>query len=295
MKTSSLPQSIASNLAGRIASGVLEPGAHLSAQKVADEFGVSRSPVREALTLLEDKKILLREKNRGYFVAASARKRSLDIKNGENAEASDDPYLRFAEEWLDDAIPADVTEQMLRDRYDLTKAGVSEILHRASHEGWAERKQGYGWHLLPVAKTPEGFDQVYRFRMVIEPAAILEPSFKASSDVIEGLRAQQLRILESDTSRVPTFNRLEKGTEFHEELIRMSGNPYFHTALVRVNRMRRLMEYRAKIDPDRLAVQCKEHLGILDLIARGELIEASYAMRQHLGGALRKKSPIDWD
>ncbi|MGP6085902.1 GntR family transcriptional regulator [Antarctobacter jejuensis] len=295
MKTSSLPKSIAETIAGRIASGVLAPGAHLSAQKVADEFGVSRSPVREALTLLEDQAILQREKNRGYFVTEASRRRSLDVNNGTPVDDPSDPYIRFAEDWLDDRIPADVTEQMLRDRYGLTKAGVNEILHRASHEGWAERKQGYGWSLLPVAKTPEGFDQVYRFRMVIEPAAILEPGFKISNSVIEKLRADQLRILDSDTTRIPTFNRLEKGSEFHEELIKMCGNPYFHTALVRVNRMRRLMEYRAKVDPERLAIQCREHLEILDLVARGELIEASYAMRQHLGGALRKKSPIEWD
>ncbi len=65
-------------------------------------------------------------------------------------------------------------------------------------------------------------------------------------------------------------------------------------ALQRVNRMRRLMEYRAKIDRERLVVQCSEHLEILNLLENGDVIDASYKMRQHLSGALKRKSPLAW-
>jgi DNA-binding GntR family transcriptional regulator len=49
---------------------------------------------------------------------------------------------------------------------------------RAAREGWAEPKPGYGWRLRPVAKTSEAFEQIYRFRAIIEPAAIMEPTFR---------------------------------------------------------------------------------------------------------------------
>src|SRR3546814_15120665 len=68
------------------------------------------------------------------------------------------------------------------DLYGLTRAQVSYILVRATREGWAERKQGYGWRFLPVAKTPEAFEQIYRFRMIIEPTAFLEPGFRLRSE-----------------------------------------------------------------------------------------------------------------
>ena len=74
----------------------------------------------------------------------------------------------------------------------------------------------------------------------------------------------------------------------------MSNNPFFHLSLVRVNQMRRLLEYRSRVDRDRLVVQCQDHLAILDLLERGETVEASFAMRKHLGGALSRKSPIAW-
>ena len=59
--------------------------------------------------------------------------------------------------------------------------------------------------------------------------------------------------------------------------------------------MRRLMEYRAKIDRERLVEQCTEHLEILDQLESGDIIGASYQMRQHLSGALKRKSPLAWD
>ena len=71
-----------------------------------------------------------------------------------------------------------------------------------------------------------------------------------------------------------------------------SGNPFFLMALQHVNRMRRLMKYRAQIDHARLVEQCTEHLEILDLLERGDVADASDKMRKHLSGALKRKSPL---
>jgi hypothetical protein len=39
-------------------------------------------------------------------------------------------------------------------------------------------------------------------------------------------------------------------------------------------------------------VQCTDHLEILSLLEKGNVFDASYLMRQHLGGALARKSPV---
>lgn len=104
----------------------------------------------------------------------------------------------------------------------------------------------------------------------------------------------QERLLEADLDRFQPEQLLKNGALFHEELIKLSNNPYFYTALQRVNQMRRLMEYRAKIDKDRLVEQCTEHLEIIALLERGQVADASYLMRRHLSGALKRKSPIAW-
>ena len=293
MPASALSRTIASEITHLVTSGELATGAHLRTQPLADRFGVSRSPVREAMQLLAEQGLLEQKQNRGFFVREGAAQATPPSDEAQPFEAPSD-YQRMAEDWLTDRIPAEVTEQMLRDRYGLTKGQLNDILMRAVREGWAERKQGYGWRFLPVAKTPESFEQIYRFRMLIEPAAMLEPGFALDRRILEEQRRIQTRMIEADIQRLPAERLLHYGSLFHEELIRMSNNPYFHISLLRVNRMRRLLEYRSRVDRSRLVVQCQEHLAILDLLEKGEVVDASYALRRHLGGALHRKSPIAW-
>jgi DNA-binding GntR family transcriptional regulator len=294
MRSSVLPSRIANEIATLIRVGQLAPGTHLSAQKLADQFDVSRSPVREALQTLADQGVVELRSNRGFFVRQIEDGSSEPQDDAQLLEVSPE-YQRLADDWLSDRIPAEVTEQLLRERYKLTKTQVTDMLTRALREGWAEPKQGYGWRFLPVAKTAEAFEQIYRFRMLIEPAAMLEPTFKLDRRMLTEQRRIQESMLASDISRLPAEWLLNSGATFHEELIKLSGNPFFHQALVRVNRMRRLMEYRAQVDRNRLQRQCTDHLEIIGLLERGEVIEASYRMRQHLGGALVAKSPMRWE
>ena len=51
--------------------GELEPGAHIGIKKLADQYGVSMIPVREALARLLASRLVRVENNRGYFVASS--------------------------------------------------------------------------------------------------------------------------------------------------------------------------------------------------------------------------------
>lgn len=294
MVTSALAQKISVQLLQDILSGDLRGGEHVGAQRLAKRYGVSRTPVRDALALLNDKGVLQRKANRGYFVADTIPE---DVQPWlrRYVDSSTDHYQLMADDWLRDRLPEDVTEQFLRQKYGWTKAKVSDLLMRAAREGWAERKEGYGWRYLPVAKTPAAFDQIYRFRMAIEPAAMLEPAFKIDRRRLAEHKRVQQGMLRISIENTPQERLLDNGAEFHEDLIRMSGNPYFLTALQRVNRMRRLMEYRTEIDLERLIVQCGEHLELIALLEKGEVVEASYFMRRHLSGALQRKSLRAWN
>lgn len=294
MRTSDLAQRISKRLLQDIASGAIAVGQHLGAQQLADRYGVSRTPVREAMNILEVGGFLTREENRGFFVAdvePAAMNEALDSQ----PESGDDEYQKLADDWLMNRLPEEVTEQFLQQHYGWTKARVNDVLVRAVREDWAERKQGYGWKFLPVANTPTAFDEIYRFRMAIEPAALLEPSFALDRTILTQQRRIQESMLDMDFASVPAETLLANGATFHEELTKLSGNPFFLIALQRVNRMRRLMEYRANVDHERLVEQCTEHLEILDLVEAGDNLGASHKMRNHLGGALRRKSPLAWN
>lgn len=292
MPTDSLADKIAGRIRSAISSGRIARGMHLSVQKFADEFYVSRSPVRQAMELLAEAGVLEHKRNRGFFVL-SAPTAGVDGEDRLGARPFEEPndYQRLAEDWLGNRLPADVTEQALRDRYQLTKAQITEIMVRAVREGWAERKPGYGWRFLPVAKSWGTFEQIYRFRALIEPAAMLEPTYRIDRSVLAKHRRVQESMLEFGIERLPGEEVLDSSAHFHEDLILFSGNPFFHQALMRINRMRRLLEYRSGVNRQRMYRFCAEHLEIIALLERDEVAQASATMRQHLAGALQTKLP----
>lgn len=62
-------EAVLAELRRRIGSGELRPGERLLAQRIAEELGVSRVPVREALKILEGEGQVVYEPNRGAYVA----------------------------------------------------------------------------------------------------------------------------------------------------------------------------------------------------------------------------------
>lgn len=286
MRISALTERISQRIIGLIDTGDIMPGAHLSVPKLAEAFDVSRSPVREALVYLEHKGVLFQKVNRGFFVKEDYQP---DVKQEHTEELDLPEYYQMAEDWLQDKIESEVTELFLMKRYNLTKSQLSTVLARGISEGWVERKQGYGWRFLTVAKTKAALEQIFSFRMVIEPMAILEPTFNASQDKINELRRELEMLLESGIERLSPTQLQLAGYRFHETVIGFSNNPFFEISLRNVNRMRRLMDYRIMDDRNRYYAEVKDHMRILTLIESGQRIEASYTMKQHLSVALDNK------
>lgn len=289
--SNALPQKIAHQITAMILTGDLAPEAKLNTQHLADRFAVSRTPVREALALLEQQGVIKQQVNRGFYVKpVSARLKRQAMATASVALDGPPAYYKLAEDWLRDAVPEEVTEVALLERYDLSRAELAAILTRAVSEGWIERKAGYGWRLLPVAKTPMAQEQLYRMRLLLEPAALLEPTF--------ALNMQAARALQSDLERVRDYAHLEwpadrlhaLGVRFHEDLLQMSGNPFLVQAVQRVNRMRVLLEYRSMIDRQRVLEETTEHLEILGPLLAGDVVQTSFLMRQHIAKALRRKN-----
>lgn len=291
MASSVLVQRIVADIKRKIQVGEFAIGSHLSGQKVADVFKVSRSPAREALIELCEQGYLEQFPNRGFFVVEPPEGLPLHSDEVVSLEEPDE-YYRLSEDWLNDEIPAEVTEQYLRNRYNLTKFQVIDILNRAAKVGWAEPKPGYGWRFLDVAKTPETLEQIYKVRALIEPAALLEESYQHDMEKLRKLKKEQQDLLGGGIDTLPADVLLKMGVNFHEEFIKLSGNPLYHMILTQLNNMRRLLEYRSMIDRKRLYKQCAEHLRMIELVEEGNNLEAAHLMRRHLSGSFAQKSPI---
>ena len=70
---------IAASIRDTIANGTLSPGTHLLEVEIAQEMGVSRVPVREALMQLEQAGLVIRKPNRGTFVTELTEKMMREV------------------------------------------------------------------------------------------------------------------------------------------------------------------------------------------------------------------------
>jgi DNA-binding GntR family transcriptional regulator len=277
MSTATLAADLAERILGFAREARLDLGAHLREQALADRFRVSRSPVRGALRLLEARGAVRLERNRGAFLATLP-----DARRAATRVDDDADYERIAEDRLCGTLPERVSEAEMMRRYGLPRARVLTLFGRMAQEGWAERLPGRGWRFLPMLTDAAAYEDGYRFRLAIEPAAILSPGFRADPAVIARLRKEQRMLLANGLGRLARTEVFRLNAGFHESLVELSGNAFFLDGIRRVNRLRRLIEYRKFLDNNRLRIQGKEHLALLDLLEAGRREEAAAYLRLHL-------------
>jgi DNA-binding GntR family transcriptional regulator len=265
-----------------------EKGFHLRSQTLADQFKVSRAPVTAALKLLSASGIVASVHNRGFFVARSAEKTN-SLGFSTSPEDEDQVYFQIAEDHLSGRLATKVSENELMRQYGVSRVRVREVLTRAADEGWVERLPGHGWQFLAVLTSRDAYDQAYRFRAEIETAAVMQATFKVDASAFQTARMTQLTLLDGNIFRLSRSQLFQLNSGFHEMIVGCSGNQFFLDALRRINRLRRLMEYRITLDRTRLILQCREHLELLDLLEREDRRPASDALRRHIETALRLK------
>jgi len=271
-------------------------GSHLPAQMLANRLRVSRQPVNSALAMLHEKGVLTRERNRGYFLAQNLADPLTDIVAGLGLAEADivtTVYFQIADDLLKNELPLDCPEQLIRSRYGLTAAQANAVLARIVSEGWGERKFGYGWTFSSMLTTPDSLLQSYRLRMALEPAALIEPGYRLDRKVLEHCRATELHMLAGGIETASADELHNRGVRFHESLVEASGNPFFIDTIKRVNRVRRLLSYRSMKQRERYPEHCRQHLYILDLLAKEKNEEASDFLREHLAHTLNSLAKIE--
>lgn len=251
-------------------------GSQLTERGLAERLGVSRTPVRKALHRLHRDGVIDRTESGRYAVRRTGA--SIDP----TPFAEDPAYLRIAEDVLAGALPERVTRNELQRRYDLARTRADQLLGRMSAEGWIAPLPGYGWVFLPVLTSLKSYQDSYRFRLLIEPAGILEPTFELDRDAITRRRDEQRHLVETGLATVSPSRLYELNTRFHETIAECVHNEFYLDSLTRLNRLRRLIEYRQALVPERAVLRCREHVELADLLLAGERERASEFLREHL-------------
>ncbi|WP_321871570.1 GntR family transcriptional regulator [Paraburkholderia tropica] len=290
--TRRLADQLATNIHHYIADTGMAPGTRLPERTLADHFKVSRSPVREALTRLASQEIVCAHPGGGFAVSdrVAPPAPGAEVEDGQPTTESEQVYMAIAEDRLRGELPDRFTENELMRQYGVTRGQLQAILRRMTQEGWVERLPGHGWMFLPVLTSSETYSQGYRYRLLIEAAGIMEPTFRLDREGLLRCRAQQEELANGGARTASPAALFDANSRLHETIAACSGNSFILDGLRRLDRLRRLMEYRKTVDRDQAERRCREHLTLIDLLLADQREAAADFMRLHLRNAAREKA-----
>lgn len=270
----------------------LAAGTHLPEVKLAERLGVSRSPVRAALALLRERGAVEPAPRQGYRLvhdSASPAFAAIDLPEPEEeAIYRDLVRARFA-----NLVPQQVAVADVMRRYGCDRATANRVLAQMSEEGVIERAAGRGYVFGPVLNDARAYDESYRFRLLVEPAAVLEPGFRLAPQRLQALRARHAALLAAGIETVPMAELFAADAEFHEAIGQACGNRFLAQAIRLQTRLRRLSEYENYNDRARLSESCREHLAILDALQAGDWPRAAELLRRHIATSQEVRPSFD--
>ena len=278
-----LQRDLVSRIVELIHADALGTGDRLNESRLARRLGVSRTPIRMALQHLVGLGFVTRQPNRG--VVLSARPPRPDARAPGTAE--DDLIVLIARDRSQGHLPEQISETELMRRYGFGRQTVRRALDRLLDLDVVARRAGYGWRFSSAPWDTAARQESYRFRIVVETAAILEPGFALAEGWADDMRMRHEAALRQPWAPASSVAFFEMNAAFHAGLAAASGNRYLLSAVERQNRLRRLSNYHWSRGFERVETNCREHLEILARLQAGEVEVAAVLMRRHLEHASR--------
>ncbi|MGE8498785.1 MAG: GntR family transcriptional regulator [Pseudomonas sp.] len=289
-------------VATSITKGRLKKGTLLLEGPLAELFGVSRSPVRQALVNLHENRLICTFDGRGYLVGAApgeVLRRKLDASDFDLSEGSAEPP-RKTESWkaVYDRIERDllhqslfgtyrVNELELSRHYAISRTVSSQVLTRLSLMGLVERDERSRWQLGQWDE--ERLGELYEVRRRLEPyvlvraAAFIQPEQVVG--YIDRLHQAMARYPDMDSSQ---FDDLE--SDLHIETLGRCPNRQMLQILRRTHALL-LSGKHILLDksyfPDEEPF-FREHLSIFENLQAGRADLAAQCLEEHLVIAERK-------
>lgn len=264
----------------------LKPGDHVPERLATEAFHVSRTPVRAALALLTQRGLLERRDQRGYFVAQA-------LEHADHAVAVETPEGALHDAILRDRfskrLDAEVTAAHLARRYRAARAMVLRVLNRLQKDGVIERALGQRWVFLPALDSLRSQEDSHRFRLILEPAAFLQPGFALDARRTRELKAVLRELAQQDARHFDLKRALDADIAFHEAIADACNNRFLADAMRQQSRLRRFATTSMQVPPARLIESCREHLAILEAAEAGDVARAADLMREHLAASLRAR------
>lgn len=279
--TSRLQRGLLPRIVDLLRADGLVAGDRVTELALTERLQVSRTPVRAALAHLASLGVL-RQRATGGYELARVPAAGEDLGVAVDADADDRLSLLIARDRMDGSLPTEVSEADLMRRYGVSRTMIQRILGQLAEVALVERKPGHGWIFQQTLVDRAARQESYRFRLLIEPAALLEPGFRLDPAWIADMRRRHRGFLDEPWRETKSIALFETNAAFHEGLAAASGNRYFAAAVQQQNRLRRFSNYDWVYGHRRVLVSCSEHLEILDRLEAGDHAIAAALLRRHL-------------
>jgi DNA-binding GntR family transcriptional regulator len=282
-------------VAGDIRGGRLGAGSRLSETGLAQRFGISRAPARQALSELESRGLVCKSPARGYEVLPFSSGSALEATTSCLIDA-DQPKarLQFLPSWeliypeieLEVVSRTSLTswrinEVALAKAYDVSRTVAREVMARLQQRGIVQKDEKGRWHA--PALTTKRIDNLYELRWVLEPLALEKAAHQLPPGLAERLAANvQAAHSAPGTVEGEKLDALEQ--QLHVELLGYCGNDALMQALSLPQGLlvAHHFLYQATAALFETEPFLPEHLDVLDQLAAGHVLGAKAALTRHL-------------
>ncbi|MDF2620535.1 MAG: transcriptional regulator, GntR family [Xanthobacteraceae bacterium] len=291
--TPRLNERAAEILSGRIRAGSLAAGARLLESHVAQEFGISRAPARQALERLEALGLVARAEPHGYEVRSGAAVEAGKIEqvDAEIQLTASATWERIYKEVEQEIVSRTgfaswrVVENHLAAHYGVSRTVAREVIARLQQRGVVKKDGKLRW--FAPALTPRYVGELYEMRALLEPAALAAAVPKLPAGTAERLRDHLLAAIgRAETLSGDELSALE--AELHVDLLAHCGNGTLMEAVTTYQSLLVAHSFLYRWAPRLYAVEpfLSEHLAIAERLTAGDAAGAALELRRHLQTSL---------
>jgi len=258
----------------------LVAGDPVAEQALARTFQVSRTLIRGALKVLLEENLLSHEAGKGYTLLPPPAGQTFNaaLPQAEEEELAASVLRDRMAGRLGDSIS--ISELMRR--YDIGRPAAQKALQQLSENQAIERGPGQSWLFRPSLNSLAALEESLKYRLILEPEALLSPSFNADPQRLALLRSATQSLLARPVEDFDIQQFRELDISFHELLAQSCGNRFISDALLQHQGLRRLPNLLPSVSVHRLQEALREHLQIIAQIERGQMAIAADLLRLHL-------------
>lgn len=201
---------------------------------------------------------------------------------------SERAYVDLKTRLLEGDFPLNVRlgEEKLAGLLGVSRTPVREALVRLHTEGIVAR--GLDGGFIPSVPDASGVRNLYEIRIGLELQGLRRPRQHGGHHdpvLLGSLRQEWLTFADEEIQGPdPGFVHLDEA--FHVALCEAAGNPELAELLRQINDRIRVVRMQDFLTAERIVETIHEHLGILDAVLAGELVEAEARFSAHLERSL---------